>query len=101
MMKSKVTKRKLKRHVECRTCDRITPNNKRKMCIKCANERLGLFHEIDNVDENELNLEKDRINKILTQGINKRNEKLLNQGCLKQPKNKDVIRIATLNPQRI
>ena len=78
MMKSKVTKRKLKRHVDCRPCGRMTPNNKRKMCTKCANERLGLFNEIDNVDENELNLEKDRINKILTQGINKRNEKLLN-----------------------
>jgi len=85
-------------YIQCRQCQKQTPRARDKICQRCRNQRIDMFTIRRNNNEGQLEIEQQRLESIINNGINLPNSALNNQGFISTVKNKENLRLFAINP---
>ena len=85
-------------YIQCRQCQKQTPRARDKICQRCRNQRIDMFTIGRNNNEGQLEIEQQRLESIINNGINLPNSALNNQGFISTVKNKENLRLFAINP---
>jgi len=97
-MKQGTKSRVMPPYIQCRQCQKQTPRAKDKICQRCRNQRIDNFSIGSNNNEGQIDIEKLKLESIINDGVNIPNKALRNQGFINTVKNKEHLRIFTINP---
>ena len=104
MRNHNVRRRNKKTYINCASCNIQIPNKNKRQCNKCYNNYISdrRIDRNNNDGDNELERLRNYIQIVTNEynnGINKRNNKMMNQGYVDSTKHEDCVRFLLVNPR--